>query len=363
MNGIIVFLGLLFILYIGRAIFVPLLLAAFLWYLLNAISSYYRKIMPFYKFIFGKSEMVRECRAQPSRPNCYSVLAGRVFDILSMLLSLATFGGLLYLFIAQIQPMFVKLAGRLPEIQHRLRDLVEYAGSSFGMSFADSLPDLMPMFTGLGLSAAQMAGTLGLVMVYIFFMFIEQSTFGSKLQKLFPEKRRFSKVRYILHSIDENMKKYMFMKTLVSVVTAVSAYFWMNHLGLEFAGVWAFIIFIMNYIPTFGTIIASAMPIIYALLISDNFAIPILVATGLIAIQVILGNIIEPRLTGRTLNLSTLAILINLVFWGMLWGPVGMFFSVPLLVATFIITSQFDGTRPIAVLLSANGEIPDKKGD
>ena len=71
--------------------------------------------------------------------------------------------------------------------------------------------------------------------------------------------------------------------------------------------------------------------------------------------------IIEPKLTGKTLNLSTLAILINLVFWGLLWGVAGMFFSVPLLVATFIITAQFDSTRWIAILLSADGNIPDKR--
>ena len=90
---------------------------------------------------------------------------------------------------------------------------------------------------------------------------------------------------------------------------------------------------------------------------------PILVAIGLIGLQILLGNIIEPKLTGKTLNLSTLAILINLVFWGMIWGVAGMFFSVPLLVATFIITAQFDSTRWIAVLLSADGKIPDKRDE
>ena len=93
---------------------------------------------------------------------------------------------------------------------------------------------------------------------------------------------------------------------------------------------------------------------------TDGWNQPLLVAVGLIGLQILFGNIIEPKLTGKTLNLSTLAILINLVFWGMMWGVAGMFFSVPLLVATFIVTAQFDSTRWIAVLLSADGNIPNK---
>jgi predicted PurR-regulated permease PerM len=180
---------------------------------------------------------------------------------------------------------------------------------------------------------------------------------------MFPNKTKSKKMRYILNSIDENMKKYMFMKTFVSAMTAILSYFWLHYIGVEFAGVWAFIIFVMNYIPTFGSIVACTLPILYALITSDGVNLPILTASGLIALQFILGNLLEPKLTGKTLNLSTLAILINLVFWGMLWGVGGMFFSVPLLVATFIITAQFDSTRWVAVLLSANGEIPEKKDE
>ena len=359
MNGIIIFLGLLFILYIGRAIFVPLLLAAFIWYLINAIAAYYRKVMPFKKIL--DSSFVSRISPHASR---FTPHATRFFDALAMILSLATLGGLIYAFVTQIQPMFAQLLSHLPEIQNRLIALAEYFSGSFGFTLpANAMPNIAPVLTSVGLSAAQWVTTIGLVLIYIFFMFIEQSTFGQKLSALFPEKRRFGKIHYILRSIDENMKKYMFMKTLISIVTAVLSYFWLRYLGLEFAGVWAFVIFILNYIPTFGSIIAVTLPILFSLIVAESLTLPVLVAGGLIALQVALSNMIEPKLTGKTLNLSTLAILINLVFWGMLWGPVGMFFSVPLLVATFIITAQFDSTRWVAVLLSANGEIPEKEGD
>ncbi|MCQ2574734.1 MAG: AI-2E family transporter, partial [Alphaproteobacteria bacterium] len=131
-------------------------------------------------------------------------------------------------------------------------------------------------------------------------------------------------------------------------------------LGLEYAGVWAFIIFILNYIPTIGSIIACGLPIIFALITGNGWQTPIFVAIGLIIIQIIFGNLLDPKLTGKTLNISTLAILINLVLWGMIWGPAGMFFSVPILVGTYITAAQFESTRWIATLLSADGNIPDQ---
>ncbi|MFQ6744761.1 MAG: AI-2E family transporter, partial [Alphaproteobacteria bacterium] len=121
--------------------------------------------------------------------------------------------------------------------------------------------------------------------------------------------------------------------------------------------------FITSYIPTIGAFVACGLPILYSLVSAPSLQQPILTAIGLIGLQILFGNIIEPKLTGKTLNLSTLAILINLVFWGMVWGIAGMFFSVPMLVAIYIICAQFDTTRPIAILLSENGEIPDKDED
>jgi len=277
---------------------------------------------------------------------------------------MATFGGFVYAFVTHIRPAFAGLVARLPELQERFLMLQTYVSEQFGLDIDTSvMPDTGAMISSLGASVTQFSTVLGLVLVYILFMYIEQSTFPKKFSALFPEKNQFSKMRYILKSIDDNMKKYMFVKTFISALTAVSSYLLMDYMGLEFAGVWAFIIFIMNYIPTFGTIIAVTLPILYSLITGTDTNQTIMIASGLIGVQILFSNIIEPKMTGKTLNLSTLAILINLVFWGMLWGPVGMFFSVPLLVATFIIASQFDSTRWVAILLSANGEIPEKKGE
>jgi predicted PurR-regulated permease PerM len=217
------------------------------------------------------------------------------------------------------------------------------------------------MAANVGVSLGNAMLSFGMVLIYMLFMFIEQSTFKKKIASLFPDNRQLKKINFIFDSISTNMKKYMFMKTAISVATSILAYLWLKYLGIEFAGVWAFVVFITNYIPTFGAVVSTVLPLFYSLITANTLQTPLLVAVGLIVIQILLSNIIEPKLTGKTLNLSTLAILINLVFWGMIWGAIGMFFSVPLLMTTFIITAQFDKTRWIAVLLSANGDIPEKE--
>ncbi len=343
MNAFILVAILVFILWLGSSIFIPLLVATFLWYLINATATYYRKIFP----VVPKSKFVNFA-----------------YNLLSNILAIGTFIGVIYIFATRVRPMFTELVAAIPDIQSNLNSLWHYLSVEFNIDItALALPNITTIVSSIGSSVARLAASMGMVIVYMIFMFVEQSTFHKKFAVLFPNKPQNKKMRYITTSIDENMKKYLFMKTLVSAITGLISYGWMAILGLNFAGVWAFAIFILSYIPTIGAIIGCGMPILFAILMGMTLNEVILVSLGLIGLQILFGNIIEPKLTGKTLNLSTLAILINLVFWGLIWGVAGMFFSVPLLVATFIITAQFDSTRWIAILLSADGKIPDKNED
>ncbi len=341
MNGIILFMVLAFFLWLGRSILIPLLVATFLWYLINAIASYYRLIFPH--------------RDDTS-------WRGRTFDWIANILSMATLIGVGYIFATQIRPMFTEFFGILPELQNKITAFGDYLSSRAGLHFdAKMIPNISNIAASVASSAASVVASTGMVLVYMLFMFVEQSTFNKKFAAMLPNKTKSRKMRYIIDSIDENMKKYLFVKTMISGITGILSFFWLQIIGVEFAGVWAFIVFVTSYIPTIGAIVACGLPIMYSLVMAPSLQQPLLTAVGLIGLQIIFGNILEPKLTGKTLNLSTLAILINLVFWGMIWGVAGMFFSVPLLVAVFIITAQFDSTRWIAVLLSADGAIPDKK--
>ncbi len=345
MHGIIIVTAIIFFLWIARSILIPILVAGFLWYLMNAISDYYRRVLPF-----------KPTENKPKKTWSY------VFDWVSYIGTFATIFLIGYLFATQIRPMFSELFNALPAIQSRLTQLGTYLSDSVGLSFdANMIPNITKIATNIGASVAGVATSMGMVLVYLIFMFVEQSTFNKKFSAMFPTKRQSKKFRYILDSIDTNMKKYLFVKTAISAVTGVASFIWLQLIGVEFAGVWAFIVFITSYIPTIGAIVACSLPILYSLVSAPTLQQPILTAVGLIALQILFGNIIEPKLTGKTLNLSTLAILINLVVWGMIWGIAGMFFSVPLLVAIYIICAQFDSTRWVAVLLSADGQIPDKR--
>jgi len=348
MNGLILFAALILFLRIGRSILIPFLVATFLWYLINAIASYFRKIMPY--------------RDTYERKSHY--WTAKILDWTANVAAAAALGGVVFLFATQVQPMFTELMASLPTLQYKLTEFGHYLSNSLGLQFdANMLPNITKIAANIGSSLAGFATSIGMIFVYLLFMFIEQTTFNKKFAALFPNKTNQKKMRYILNSINDNMKKYLFMKTLLSAITAVLSFFWLQTIGVEFAGIWAFIVFVTSYIPTIGAIVACGLPIIYSLVTAPGLEQPILTAIGLIGLQILFGNILEPKLTGSTLNLSTLAILINLVFWGMIWGIAGMFFSVPLLVATFIITAQFDSTRWIAILLSADGKIPDKSDE
>nr|MBQ0091579.1 AI-2E family transporter [Candidatus Enterousia merdequi] len=343
MHNLVFFIALIFILWIGRSLFIPLLVATFLWYLLNAISAYYRKIMPCYKL------------------NSCNIYARKFYNCISVLLSFATVGAIIYLFATQIKPMLLELYNATPILQQKLLVFSNYISDLLGIHIDMNIIPNIPQIAGyIGSSVAGFATSTGMVLIYLIFMFVEQSSFNKKIDAMPLPKLKSKKLHFILNSIDENMKKYLFTKTFISAATGICAYILLSIIGLEYASVWAFIIFILNYIPTFGSILACVLPILYALISGDTWHLSLWTAISLIATEILFGNILDPKITGKTLNISTLAILINLVFWGMIWGIAGMFFSVPILVAIYITTAQFESTRWIATLLSSDGKIPDE---
>ena len=344
MHNLITFLAIILCLWVGRSLFIPLLIATFLWYLMNAIASYYRRILPCYK----------------SDSCSYNALT-IIYDWLSKIMSFATIVVFLYLFATQIKPMLWELYNSTPVLQQKLLAFSQFISHKIGIGLDINLVPNLPQIAGaIGSSLAGLAASTGMVVIYLIFMFIEQNSFTKKIDALPLSKPKAKKLRYILTSIDENMKKFLFTKTAISAATGLSSYILLKIIGLEYASVWGFILFLLNYIPTIGSILACALPIAYALISHNTWQIPVFTTIALVSVETLFGNILDPKLTGKTLNISSLAILINLVFWGMLWGPAGMFFSVPILVALYVTTAQFESTRWIATLLSANGKIPDE---
>ena len=120
---------------------------------------------------------------------------------------------------------------------------------------------------------------------------------------------------------------------------------------------WAFLIFILNFIPTIGSLIATIFPAVFCLFQFGTF-LPSLLVLGIVGtIQVIVGNLLEPKIMGSSMNISPLVTILSLSIWGALWGIIGMILSVPIMVVMIIIFSQFEKTKPLAIMLSEKGEI------
>ena len=193
------------------------------------------------------------------------------------------------------------------------------------------------------------------VVVYVIFLLLEQETFSAKARNMFQDDEQRSEFQIIMRSIHEQIQTYITVKTIVSLITALVSFAAMMLFGLDYAVVWALLIFILNFIPNIGSVVAVAFPVLMALLQFGDWTTVGALALALIIIQMINGYFIEPRMMGNQLNLSPFVVLVSLGVFGAIWGITGMFLSVPLTVILMIVFSHFDSTRPIAVLLSGDG--------
>jgi len=206
-------------------------------------------------------------------------------------------------------------------------------------------------------AATGIVGNAGIILIYVLFLMIEQRSFDQKMKAMFDDDRREKEFRALLHHMQSQIQSYLWIKTAMSLLTGVISYAILLAVGVDFAAFWAFVIFLLNYIPTIGSLLGVVFP---ALLTLVQFSTPVpfvIVVAALGVTQMTIGNFIEPRVMGSTLNLSPLVVILSLVIWGSLWGIVGAILCVPITVIGMIVFAHFEKTRPIAVLLSGNGKI------
>jgi AI-2 transport protein TqsA len=142
---------------------------------------------------------------------------------------------------------------------------------------------------------------------------------------------------------------YLLIKALVSLTTGLAVWLWLLLLGVEFPVLWGLLAFILNFIPNFGSLLAAVPPALLALVRSGP-ADMLAVVAGFVVVNVVLGSILEPRIMGRRLGLSPLAVLLSLIFWGWVWGSVGLLLAVPLTMVVKIVLEHSD-VRLLALLL------------
>ena len=199
-----------------------------------------------------------------------------------------------------------------------------------------------------------------LIALTVVFILLEASSFPAKLRAAFGDSRgafgRFDQVA-------ANVNRYLAIKTAVSLATGVMIAVWLAVVGVDFPLLWGLLAFLLNYIPNIGSIIA-AVPAVLLAVIQLGPGPAGLAALGYLVSNFVMGNVIEPRFMGRGLGLSTLVVFLSLVFWGWVFGAVGMLLSVPLTMTVKIALESSEETRWIAILLgseAAAGAAPAAK--
>lgn len=220
---------------------------------------------------------------------------------------------------------------------------------------------IVKYMTGLINTMSAFASNVVLVLIYLVFLVIEYFAFPLKMKAMFPKKKELAEASDIIEQISTVTQTYITLKTAVSLMTAVASYILLLIMGVDFAVFWAFLIFLFNYIPSIGSIIATFFPSLMALIQFESFNKFFIVLIGVGAVQMVVGNYIEPRITGDRLNISPLVVMLSLALFGSLWGIMGMFLCVPITVILILVLAQFKDTQRIAMLLSTNGKIPSHK--
>jgi predicted PurR-regulated permease PerM len=340
------------LLYLGRGILAPFALAVFLFLVMEGFA----------RAIDNSSVALKR---GPSR-------------VIAILTVLAGFIGFIVL-MAQGIGQFGRDAG---EYERKINSLIADGYAVFRLEDAPTLSSLLFNETGanfLRTVAAEMgdlSGNIVIILIYVAFLFTAQSSWTHKLDNIFPEFEQRGQVRRIGDDARRGIETYLWTQTVISALITALTYASLLALGVDNALFLAALIFVLNYIPTVGSIVAAMVPPLFALVQPDanmpdwipgsapqDTYIYAGIVLGVVSFwQFSIGNFLQPRMMGESLNLSSLVVLLALAIWGLIWGIPGMFLSAPLTVLMMVIFAQSDSTRWIAILLSEDGN-PQGKGD
>ncbi len=326
---------------LGKSFLIPLAIATLLWILLDAIRELLIQRTPLGKNLPGWS---------------VTLLAITVVIVAN------------YLVISVITSQSDEFQAAIPVYQTNFASLADGLASSLSV---DELPttqslldrlDFAALFSWLGDSVTALMSDIVLIAIYVGFLLAEERILPEKIARLQKDSDAAGQIQQLASNIAMSVQRYIGMKTLVSAVTGLVSYLVLILVGVDFAAIWALLIFFLNFIPNIGSVLGVAFPALLTLVQFDSLTPFVIVVVGLGGAQFLIGNVLEPAFMGKSLNMSSFMMILALSFWGMIWGLAGMFLAVPLMVVTGIVCSHFSGLRWISVMLSADGRlIQDKK--
>lgn len=339
-NSLLIAFALVVMFIYGKNLILPFVVAIVFWFLIKEI----REVLNTIPFIGNK-------------------IPNTVLNILGFAVIFAIIGGITKILTINIQ----QLSTELPAYQSNIHKITNALNTTFNIDIVSSAKNLLGEFeytkllSGLFNSLTDIFGDAFLIIIYTLFLLLEEPFFSKKINAIYSKDNEQAEVKTVLAQLDKSIGRYLSLKTIISILTGVLSYVSLVIIGIDAPLFWTFLIFLMNYIPTVGSIIATTFPAIFAMLQFGELmpGVWVLIIVGVI--QLVVGNYIDPKLTGNSLNVSPLVVILGLAFWGAIWGIIGMILSVPITVMMIIIFSEFPSTQAIAVLLTKDGSIIKKK--
>ena len=224
-----------------------------------------------------------------------------------------------------------------------------------------SQPEMSRLFDPsriVGLTAgllSQLGGVMGnafTIFFLVLFLLLELDSISVKIRAII--KGSTDSLKY-LNVIGNSIRHYLSIKTFTSLLTGICVWILLALIGLDYAILWGLIAFLLNYIPNIGSILAAVPAVLFAI-IQIGFGGALWAILVFVIVNLVIGNVIEPKIMGKGMGLSTFVVFFALIFWGFVLGTVGMFLSVPLTMAIKIMLEQKPQTRGIAIALGTQGE-------
>ena len=292
----------------------------------------------------------------------------RIPELISFLLVIAITFFALFLVGHMINRNIQSFMANMTQYEARYKTIIENILAFFDLSgktisrenFSQEFPRIAAIFDNISVSSI-VANTLRsvsallsdtfLVLLYLLFILIGRNKLIHKFDIAFKAETA-KRMKDISQSINEQINNYIITKTIISLLTASLVFLTLWLFGVEFAFIWAFLTFLLNFIPNIGSIIATMFLVAFALIQFDNILTVVWIALILASIQFTIGSILEPKIVGHRVNLSPIIVLFSLIFWGYVWGIIGMLLAVPFAVFIKIIFENVTELRPLAVLMS-----------
>ncbi len=334
--GILVFLALGFVLHALKAILLPFVIAVFLGQIFIPVMASLRRL---------------------------KVPAG-----VAIVLILVGVSALLFAFSWMIYSSAMAFRESLPVYEARLGGLVQDALARLVAAFpflrepveGFHWQEMVEVSSITGLAAAGVTSFLVffneffLVLLYLVFLLAGSESFPHKLKRALKDQAE--RVATVIANIEAEVRKYLLTKTLVNLGHGLLIGLLLAAFGVDFAPLWGFLTFIAHYIPTVGAVISVGLPTVFMLLQFESTGWALLVAAINLGVQFAIGNMIEPRIMGTSLDLSPVVVLLSLIFWGWLWGAWGMILAVPITSTLKIVFENVEALYPLSVLMSGSAE-------